>query len=302
MTILHAGLNRPSRRALLTATSGAFLATALPVRPAMAQSVPWRIVAAGGAVTEILYALGADDRLVGVDSTSQFPARALAEKVDVGYLRALSAEGILSLRPDLVLAVEGAGPPGTMALLMEAGIPVRRIPEDLTEAGVAVRIRAVAGAVGLSAPGERLAGEVGGGFDALRNRRSRITRPRRVLFVLSLQNARSMVGGRGTTAAAMITLAGAVNAADGLDGYKLMSDEAILAAAPDVVLVMNRGGHSLTREVIFALPAFAASPAAAAGALVAMDGLYLLGFGPRAPAAAGDLMLAVYPELSEPRP
>lgn len=93
----------------------------------------------------------------------------------------------------------------------------------------------------------------------------------------------------------MIALAGGVNAVGDLVGYKPITDEGLIAAAPDVVLVMGRGEHALTAEDVFALPGLAASPAAADGRLVTMDGLYLLGFGPRTPQAALDLLAALYP-------
>ena len=130
--------------------------------------------------------------------------------------------------------------------------------------------------------------------------RPRTAKPPRVLFVLSLQNGRPMVGGRGTAADAMIRLAGGANAADAIDGYKPMTDEGIIAAAPDVILKMNNGNMVGAPDDIFSLPAFAATPAAANRALIAMDGLYLLGFGLRSPDAVRDLMAALYPSLTLP--
>ena len=74
-----------------------------------------RIVSIGGAVTEILYALGLKDRVVAVDATSLYPDEALKQKPSVGYFRALSAEGVLGLNPSLVLAIDGAGPKETVS-------------------------------------------------------------------------------------------------------------------------------------------------------------------------------------------
>lgn len=128
--------------------------------------------------------------------------------------------------------------------------------------------------------------------------RARIVKPIRVLFVLSFMNGRSLVGGRNTAAAGMIRLAGALNAAEDIEGYKTMTDEAIASAAPDVVLMMQNGDHHVAPEVLFGSPAFAATPAAKTNALVAVDGLLLLGFGPRTPEAARILIKAFYPNLS----
>ena len=65
-----------------------------------------RIIAIGGSITEIIYALGAEDKLVAVDSTSMYPASALERHPDVGYMRALSAEPVLSVAPDVILAID----------------------------------------------------------------------------------------------------------------------------------------------------------------------------------------------------
>src|SRR5215207_8192946 len=95
-------------------TGGAASAAGVTVHDARDRDVtikdPARIVSIGGAITEILYALGFDDRLAGVDSTSLYPAAALRDKPNVGYMRQLSAEGVLGLNPSLVLAAQGSGP------------------------------------------------------------------------------------------------------------------------------------------------------------------------------------------------
>lgn len=259
-----------------------------------------RIVAAGGIITEIAYALGRQDALVGIDTTSQFPPEALKAKPNIGYVRALSAEGILSLKPDLVLAIEGAGPPDVLRLVKEARIEIRAVPEDLTEEGVIRRIWAVGAALDATAEAEMLAGKVQAGFAMLAKRRATLTAPRRVLFVLSLQNGRVLVGGRNTSAAAIIALAGGINAAESVEGFKPLSDEGLIAAAPDLIVMMSRGDHVASTEEVFALPAFQATPAAKTRALVAMDGLFLLGFGPRTPEAAARLMDAMTPEKKRP--
>jgi iron complex transport system substrate-binding protein len=268
---------------------------------AQAQAAPERIVAAGGVVTEILYALGAQDRIVGVDSTSLHPPAALKDKPNVGYVRALSAEGVLSLKPSRIIAVNSAGPPDVIRLLKEAGVPLATIPEDYTEAGVTARITAVGAAANLAAEADVLAAATAAQFARLADLRNGVDRPKRVLFVLALREGRPMVGGRNSGADAIIRLAGGINAADAVEGYKPMSDEAVISAAPDVILMMDRGAHAVSADDIFRMASFSATPAAARRALVVMDGLYLLGFGPRTPQAARDLMAALYPEKAFPR-
>lgn len=296
----------PARRELSAAIGLTLLAVASLLGPfgfrgAAFGQAPQRVVAVGGVITEVIYALGLQDRLVGVDSTSQFPPDALRDKANVGYVRALSAEGVLSLKPSLVMLIDGAGPPGAVSLLAETGVNLSRIPDETSAEGVATKIEAIGSALGAAEAASRLAAQTRAGFAELTALRSGIAKPRRVLFVLSVQNGRVMVGGRNSSADAIIRHAGAVNVADGIEGYKTMTDEAIMAGAPDVILMMSHNvNHATAPDALFAMPAFAETPAARQKRLIAMDGLYLLGFGPRTPAAARDLMAAIYPEASIP--
>lgn len=262
--------------------------------PAMADEA--RVVSLGGSVTEIVVALGAADRLVARDTTSTFPASVTALP-DVGYIRALSPEGVLSVQPTLILAEDGAGPPEALDVLQAAGIPLAMMPGDPNPDGVIAKITAVAGALNLPDEGAKLSAEVAAGFDAARAEAATVTTPKKVLFILSLQGGRVMASGAGTEADGIIALAGGLNAATGFDGYKPMTDEAVLAAAPDVILMMDREGDLAIADAdVLAHPALAASPAGASGAIVRMDGMLLLGFGPRTPDAARALHAALYPK------
>ena len=257
-----------------------------------------RIVAVGGALTEIVYALGLEDRLVGIDTTSLYPLRALREKPNVGYMRQLSAEGVLGLNPELILATEGSGPKETLAVLTEAKVPIVTVPELFGEAGIIERIRIVARELGAEARGACLSEAVEKDLAAMRKLRAKVGEKRRVMFVMSFVNGRAMVAGKKTAAHEIIALSGAANAIDDYDGYKPLSEEAIVAAKPDVILVMQRGRDSITPDAIFSNAAFSLTPAAKDKSLIAMDGLYLLGFGPRTAAAARDLAVSLYPTLA----
>ncbi len=258
-----------------------------------------RIVSIGGAVTEILYALGLQDRIVGVDTTSLYPPKALGEKPNVGYMRQLSAEGVLGLNPQLILAIEGAGPKETLDVLDAAKIPFVSFPETYTEQGLINKIKLVAHAMDADARGACLTTAVSSDLTELKKLRDNVKKPVRVMFVMSFLNGRAMVAGHKTAANEIIKLAGGVNAIDGFEGYKPVNDEAIVAAKPDVILTMQRGKDSLDAQAVFANPSFALTPAAARKSFVAMDGLYLLGFGPRTAAAARDLALSLYPDLND---
>lgn len=252
---------------------------------------PQRIVSAGGSVTEIVFALGEGHRLVARDSTSNHPAAARALP-NIGYVRRLSPEGLLSVNPDMILAEEGAGPPEALALLEESRISLTTIPMGFDRASVIAKIAAVAQALGVPEKGrvlaERVAAEIDsavldGGGDA-----------KSVLFILSMQGGRVMAAGGNTAAEGMIAMAGATNAVQGFEGYKPLTDEAILSAAPDVILLMQgRGDLTVTDEMLFAHPAIAATPAGQARAVMRMDGMLLLGFSVRTGQALRDLALGL---------
>jgi iron complex transport system substrate-binding protein len=281
---------------------GAAIAAGITVHDARNRDVtisdPARIVSIGGAITEILYALGFEDRLAGVDTTSQYPPAALRDKPNVGYMRQISAEGVLGLNPSLVLAVQGSGPKETMDVLEAAKVPLVVVPDVFSEQGLLDKIRLVGHAMGADKRAECLTAVVTGDLAQLRELRARVTTPVRVMFVMSLLNGRVMAAGKNTAANEIIGLAGAVNAIDGYDGYKIINDESIVAAKPDVVLSIQIGKDSVDAQAVYVHPAFALTPVVANKAFISMEGLYLLGFGPRTAAAARDLSVKLYPALA----
>ena len=115
--------------------------------------------------------------------------------------------------------------------------------------------------------------------------------------MLSLSNGRVMAGGANTEAGAVIEMAGGINAAPTIIGYKPLSDEAVIAAQPDLILSMTAGpGHEITADKMFAIPSMQSTPAAANKALVSMDGLLLLGGGPRTPGWPARMLASkIYP-------
>lgn len=259
-----------------------------------------RILSLGGDVTEILYALGQGDKIVAVDTTSQFPASALKEKKSVGYLRALSAEGVLSVSPTLIIASEQAGPPEVVKAIKSSGVQYHEVAEKPSAEGVPGKVRRIGEIIGAQAEAEKLAAKIEADFASLAKERGQIKERKKVLFVLAVQNGRATIGGKGTGADAVLELAGADNVAASVNGYKPVSDEQLAALAPDAVVIMTRGDNDRHgASTALSLPGLSQTPAAKNKKLVEMDGEYLLGFGPRAPAAAHDLMNALYRETGQ---
>lgn len=261
--------------------------------PALADAHPnaQRIISVGGSVTEIVYALGEQDRLVGRDTTSSYPAAARALP-DVGYMRRLSPEGVLSINPDLVLAEDGAGPPETIALLQGAALPMETIPGGHDRDAVGAKILAVALALGVPEKGRALSRQVLADIDAAITEVAQQPRPPRVLFVLSMQGGRIMAAGDNTSAQGILDLVGAQNALSGVDGYKLVTDEAIANSQADVILMMDRNAGRHQADVLLH-PAILTTPAGVNQRLIQMDGLKLLGFSVRTGAAVRELSAAL---------
>lgn len=265
----------------------------------LAANAQERVLSVGGALTEVVFALGEGGRLVGRDTTSTYPPQALALP-DVGYMRALSPEGVLSVGPDLILLSAGAGPPETLETLRGAGVRMVSIPEGHSPEAVGAKVRAVAAALAVPEAGARLATQLDAQMTAALTQVARAPGPKpRVLFLLSNSGGRLTGAGKGTSAQAMIALAGGENVLTGFDGYKALTDEAIAAAAPEVLVVMERGDGGASEGVqgdadYLAHPALAATPAGQSGRVVRMEGTFLLGFGPRTPQAVAALHAALY--------
>lgn len=262
---------------------------AQPVEPFADTS---RLVTIGGSLTEIVYQLGAEASLIARDSTSTFPAEAAALP-DVGYMRQLAPEGVLSVQPSAILMLEGAGPIETIEVLRDASVPIVSVPETFDAAGVLTRVEAVAAALGVD--GDALAADIGDKFAALEAQTAQIGARKSVLFVLSMAGGRVNAAGTGTAADGIIALAGADNAITEYEGYRQLTEEAIIAANPDVILMMDRGGdHAASEQELRDHPAISLTTAGMEGAIIRMDGEYLLGFGPRAADAATELSNAIY--------
>lgn len=263
-----------------------------------------RIVTIGGAVTETVFALGHGGRVVGVDQTSSFPPD-VKGRPNVGYMRALSAEGVLSLAPTIIIATEGSGPPDVIAILRRAAIPFVTVPEGHDEAAVLRKVRLIAEVLGETERGEAMTRAIREDFAALAAQRRRIAERRRGIFVFAVGSGAPTVGGARTSADGIMALGGIENAMQSAEGFRPAVAESALAASPDVVITMSERNHGLDADTLFALPAFAGTPAARDRRVVSIPSSYL-NFGPRAAHAANRLAAAVYPELAlealPPRP
>lgn len=252
-----------------------------------------RTVVLNGDIAEIVFALGLGANVVATDISATYPAEAKALP-KIGYQRTLNAEGILSQRPTLVLGDEAAGPPAVLDQIRSAGVPVvqLRTGKDLTTP--AAKIRSVAAALGVVEAGDRLASATDAEIRAAQTSaaaRSGGTKPR-VAFLYLRGTTTLMIGGKGSGADAMIAGAGGRDAGTeaGLSGFVPLTAEALVAAQPDVLLLLSAGLESVGGvDGLLGLPGVAQTPAGIKRKILHYDDLYLLGLGPRTGGALADL-------------
>ncbi|WP_174849525.1 heme/hemin ABC transporter substrate-binding protein [Yersinia artesiana] len=244
-----------------------------------------RIVTVGGDVTEIAYALGAGGEIVARDSTSLQP-QAVQKLPDVGYMRMLNAEGILAMKPTMLLVSELAQPSLVLKQVADSGVNVVTVPGQTTPESVAVKINAVASALNQQEKGQALIKDYQQRLAAVNN----TPLPVKVLFVMSHGGLTPMAAGQNTAADAMIRAAGGSNAMQGFSRYRPLSQEGVIASAPDLLLITSDGVRALGgSEGIWKLPGMALTPAGKNKRLLVVEDMALLGFGLETPQVLAQL-------------
>ncbi len=256
-----------------------------------------RIVSLNGSTTEILFALGVGEKVVGCDASSSYPEGVREKLPSVGYQYGLNAEGILSLKPTLVIGRDDVKPPQVVEQLRMAGVTVLLLREPRTIKDVKKRLLTIGKAVGC----EKKAQELNESLDAdIKKLQAKLTlrknKPKlKALFLYLRGTQTALVLGKDTAAAAMFKVAGVENAAVKIRGNKPMTAEAVVAAQPDVYVLFTTGLESVGGvDGLLKLPGLALTPAGKNKRVVAMAGQYFSGFGPRCGRAALDLFKGIY--------
>lgn len=253
-----------------------------------------RIVSLSGSITETLFTLGHGDKLVGIDVTSTYPAEKLADIPRLGHVRNLNVEGVLSVQPDLILVNKEDAVRPAIAQLKSSNIEVLEIEQvNRLDNGLLIA-RALVEKLG----GEEQLVAIKYRLDQQKNElAAQVTaRPEkpRVLFIYARGTGNMMVAGKNTPAEAMIELAGGVNAVQEFEDFQALSAEGLIQAQPDVLLMFDTGLNSLGgADQLFSITGMEKTPAGKNKRVIAMDGLYMLGFTPRAGAAALELSKAL---------
>ena len=252
-----------------------------------------KIVSINGTVSEILVGLGLEDQIIGVDVASTYP-ESLQSKPKVGHSRQLSAEGILSLGPDMIFGTELDVKPELAEQLKTTGVSLHLFKREYSPEGTRNLIRSIADTLGLQAKGDSLITQLNQDLALVDSMDFKDPKPR-VLFIYARGAGTMMVGGTGTEVDKMIALAGGVNAITGFEDYKPLTSEAVVAANPDVILLFDSGLSSLGGvNGIMQVQGIAETPAGKNRRFVEMDGQYLSGFSPRLGKAIQELASKIH--------
>ena len=256
-----------------------------------------RIVSLNGSTTEILFALGVGDNVVGCDASSTYPKGVKDKLPSIGYQYGLNVEGILSLNPTLIIGRDDVRPPQVVQQLRMAGVTVLLLKEPRAFEAAKQRLLTIGKAVGQKKKAKELAKTLDTDIEKLEAKlASRKETPKQKALFLYLRGTQTtLVLGTDTAPGAMFDIVGAENAAGNIKGNKPMTAESVIAAQPDVYVLFTTSLESVGGvDGLLNLPGLAHTPAGQNKRIVTLDGQYLSGFGPRSGRAALDLFRGIY--------
>ena len=237
-----------------------------------------RIISAGNAVTELLFALNQQDKLIAVDVTSDIPDG--LSLPTIGYHRQLSAEGLLALGATRLIGSDEMGPQTALSQLRTAGVSVDIVNTEPTPQGLLARIDDIAAITDAKQQALQLKAQVNKQLNLLAANKQALGTNKKILFLLLHEGRPANVAGANTTPNTIIELAGGINpAAETLSSYKPLSTEAMIEMQPDVILVSGRSYKALggADEILKRMPMLTATPAGKNRHFIQVDGHALVG-------------------------
>lgn len=240
-----------------------------------------RIVCVSKQLNEIIFALGAGDKIVGVDLSSTYPPD-LKKLPTVGYHRLLSAEGIISLNPTLVIHDGNIAPASVLTQLEKVGIPVKEFHSPTTIDSTKILIRNVAKEFGAEKKAEEIIDKLDADLKkAVEKKKDYKTIPKVLIIHYGRANNNYFVMGKRGDQNSLLDMAGGVNAAD-TSGFRLLSAESIANSQPDVILATDFGFDMQgSVEKFVGLPGIGLTPAAKNNKIYRIEEHDMVYFGPR---------------------
>jgi len=264
-----------------------------------AAELPQRWVSAGGALSEWVSALGGESKLVGVDTTSQHP-ESLKALPSIGYQRQLSAEGILSLRPQLLIGTEEMGPPPVLSQVRNTGVQVELFSAQPDLPALQGNLQHLGKLLGA----ENQAAQAYQQYQAqLDQQKIRVTQAQLtqqspgVLMLLGHAGGKPLIAGKDTAADWLLQQAGGHNLATHT-GYKPFSVESLVSLDPEVLVFADRAltGDAARAELFKENPMLSSTRAARDGRVIELDPTLLVGgLGPRLPDSLKKLSDGFFP-------
>lgn len=252
-----------------------------------------KIVSLNGTVSEILVDLGFEDNIVGVDVASNYPA-SLVEKPKVGYSRQLSAEGVLALAPDIVIAANADMKPELAEQIRNTGVKLLLFEHRYSPDGTKELIREMADSLGRKEKGDSIIMALQSDLEKVKQIEMKDPKPK-VLFIYARGTGTMMVAGKDTQVEKMIELAGGVNAVNDFAEFKPLTAEALVAANPDVILLFDSGLSSLGgAEGLLEVQGVRQTNAGKNQRIVEMEGQFLTGFSQRLGKAVEELAKRIH--------
>ena len=264
-----------------------------------------RIVSLNGDITEVIFALGLGANVVGVDVTTTYPSEAAAlndQGQTVGFAQQLTAEAVLRFEPTLVIGDQQVAPAEAIEQLRAAGVPVVILESQTTLAGVGAKISQIAEILAVPDKGQDLADAVAAEIEAATALIEGDESDPRVAYIYVRGPQAIFLFGAGMPTQAMIEGAGAIDAGmeAGVFGPAPLTPEALVAAAPDVIVLPEAGLAALGGiEALKAIPGIAETPAAQNDAFLVYDEAYFFNLGPRVGQALREFITDLYPDLAD---
>ena len=258
-----------------------------------------RLAIAGGSLTEIVYLFELENLIVAVDTTSLYPDSA-QDFPSIGYVRALSTEGILSTAPTLLLIEDDAGPPHVLQQLENLELDIRTVPEVQTTAGIIEKVDCVASILGVSEETQQLVRA------SLESEIARLDGTQKALqeveaaVIFGINDGIPTVGGLETAGNSILTMIGVKNLFSTLSGWKPVSLESMVKANPQVLVLPQRALNDASgQELIIQSKSIRMTSAGKDERYVVVDTMALLGFGPRTLKTAADVAEKIIEMINE---
>lgn len=293
--------------ALLSACAPQATPTAAPIettftdglgREVTLNETPQRIISLAPSNTEILFAIGAGDQVVGRDALSDFPEEAKAA-TDIGStFEALNTELIVSLEPDFVLAAE-INTPEQVKQLEDLGLTVYYLKNPLTLEEMYSNLELVAQMTGHQQEAADLVESLKARVAAVDEKIAPLSSRFSVFYELDATDpAKPFTAGKGTFITQLIDRAGGYNIASDLEGYPQMSLEQVVAADP-AFIILGDARYGVSPESIAERPGWENLSAVKSGNVLPFNDDLVSRPGPRLVDALEELAKLLRPELFE---